>query len=213
MSQPGAVKDEPMEGVEAPPPAVATDGVPDAAPASGAVPGGSAATSAPPAFGGGNSSGQAPPAAMSIGNLNPNPQMAGLGASGPPRMPPGPTPSAPPLGGGMGLPPLPLGGDRAPVMASEPSPLLGQQGPLGGGLQQPATTSAPPGPPQPYRQLKVEDALAYLDKVKMKFDKQPHIYNQVRAAAARAALLARTDAQHIARRHRSLRVPRSSSTS
>ena len=33
-------------------------------------------------------------------------------------------------------------------------------------------------PPQPYRQLKVEDALAYLDQVKMKFEKQPHIYNK-----------------------------------
>ena len=31
---------------------------------------------------------------------------------------------------------------------------------------------------QTYRQLKVEDALAYLDKVRMKFDKQPHIYNR-----------------------------------
>ena len=48
---------------------------------------------------------------------------------------------------------------------------------------------APPGNPAmasggstPYRQLKVEDALAYLDQVKMKFEKQPHIYNKVRAA-------------------------------
>ena len=34
-----------------------------------------------------------------------------------------------------------------------------------------------PAQPQ-YRQLKVEDALAYLDQVKMKFEKQPQIYNQ-----------------------------------
>ena len=32
--------------------------------------------------------------------------------------------------------------------------------------------------PQPYRQLKVEDALAYLNQVKAKYDRQPHIYNQ-----------------------------------
>ena len=29
-----------------------------------------------------------------------------------------------------------------------------------------------------YRQLKVEDALAYLDQVKMKFEDKPEIYNQ-----------------------------------
>ena len=56
-----------------------------------------------------------------------------------------------------------------------------QQGPLPGGLPlggapgmggaaPPANPAAPP--PAPYRQLKVEDALAYLDQVKVKFDKQ-----------------------------------------
>ena len=42
----------------------------------------------------------------------------------------------------------------------------------------PMAPGAPPAQPQPYRQLKVEDALAYLDQVKMKFEKQPHIYNK-----------------------------------
>ena len=45
-----------------------------------------------------------------------------------------------------------------------------------------AVPMAPDGPaaqPQPYRQLKVEDCLAYLDQVKMKFEKQPQIYNKV----------------------------------
>jgi hypothetical protein len=61
------------------------------------------------------------------------------------------------------------------------------QGPLPGG----AVPMAPGGPaaqPQPYRQLKVEDALAYLDQVKMKFEKQPQIYNKV-CACARAPCL------------------------
>ena len=64
-----------------------------------------------------------------------------------------------------------------------------QQGPLPGGM--PMASAPPGGQPQPYRQLKVEDALAYLDQVKMKFEKQPHIYNKVRAACARARLSAR----------------------
>ena len=57
-----------------------------------------------------------------------------------------------------------------------------QQGPIAGNIAPPAPAGIPPpGQPQPYRQLKVEDALAYLDQVKMKFEKQPHIYNKVRA--------------------------------
>lgn len=36
------------------------------------------------------------------------------------------------------------------------------------------------GPPSgpPYQQLKVEDALSYLDKVRNMFGDQPHVYNQ-----------------------------------
>ena len=52
-----------------------------------------------------------------------------------------------------------------------------QQGPLGGAL--PMGPGASPGAqPQPYRQLKVEDALLYLDQVKMEFSDKPHIYNE-----------------------------------
>jgi hypothetical protein len=75
-------------------------------------------------------------------------------------------------------------------MAPEPPLLPPQQGPIPGAVQPPAPGPIQPAgqPQQPYRQLKVEDALAYLDQVKMKFEKQPHIYNKVRA---RAGVLAR----------------------
>ena len=57
-----------------------------------------------------------------------------------------------------------------------------QQGPIPGAPPPPMAPMQNPQqaapPPQPYRQLKVEDALAYLDQVKMKFEKQPHIYNK-----------------------------------
>ena len=68
-------------------------------------------------------------------------------------------------------------------MAPEPPLLPPQQGPIPGAVQPPAPGPIQPAgqPQQPYRQLKVEDALAYLDQVKMKFEKQPHIYNKVRA--------------------------------
>merc|ERR1719482_2401831 len=71
----------------------------------------------------------------------------------------------------------------APMMATEQPLMPPAQGPLGGGLPMgpgaPMGAGATPaGQPQPYRQLKVEDALAYLDQVKMKFEKQPHIYNK-----------------------------------
>jgi paired amphipathic helix protein Sin3a len=32
--------------------------------------------------------------------------------------------------------------------------------------------------PRPARELKVEDALLYLDQVKMEFSDKPHIYNE-----------------------------------
>ena len=41
----------------------------------------------------------------------------------------------------------------------------------------PSFRAESPPPPQPYRQLKVEDALAYLDQVKVAFMRQPHVYN------------------------------------
>jgi len=57
-----------------------------------------------------------------------------------------------------------------------------QQGPLPGPaappMQAPAQAPMAGGAAPPYRQLKVEDALAYLDQVKMKFEDKPEIYNQ-----------------------------------
>ena len=44
--------------------------------------------------------------------------------------------------------------------------------------QAPAQAPMAGGAAPPYRQLKVEDALAYLDQVKMKFEDKPEIYNQ-----------------------------------
>ena len=76
--------------------------------------------------------------------------------------------------------------------------------PLPGG----AVPMAPGGPaaqPQPYRQLKVEDALAYLDQVKSKFEKQPQIYNKVCACVHARCLdrwrVRRTPEPRRARRH------------
>ena len=71
----------------------------------------------------------------------------------------------------------PAGAPPPPVQPEQPL-MPPQQGPIGGNMP---PAPGPPGQPQPYRQLKVEDALAYLDQVKMKFEKQPHIYNKVRA--------------------------------
>jgi hypothetical protein len=138
---------------------------------------GTAAPTPTPAPIGGASAQASQPPGMPIGHLNPAQSIAGLGASAP-RLPAAGAQAAA-LGAGLMLPTGPAMAERPPVMASsEPSPLSGQQlGPLAGGL--PAAGAQPAGPSQPYRQLKVEDALAYLDKVKMKFDKQPHIYNQV----------------------------------
>ena len=72
------------------------------------------------------------------------------------------------------------------MMQTEQQPMMPpQQGPIPGAPPPPMAPMQNPQqaapPPQPYRQLKVEDALAYLDQVKMKFEKQPHIYNKVRA--------------------------------
>ena len=73
-------------------------------------------------------------------------------------------------------------------VALQPSPsgeiswVKGQQGPLPGPaappMQAPAQAPMAGGAAPPYRQLKVEDALAYLDQVKMTFEDKPEIYNQ-----------------------------------
>ena len=98
------------------------------------------------------------------------------GRQGPPGGP-GPMPG-PPNPGVMGGQQPDRGGVSMPGAPIKYEP----QGPLPGG----AVPMAPGGPaaqPQPYRQLKVEDALAYLDQVKSKFEKQPQIYNKVCACA------------------------------
>ena len=86
---------------------------------------------------------------------------------------------------------MPPANERAPMMPAEAPMMAPQQGPLGGSMPAPPGAALPPQP-QPYRQLKVEDALAYLDQVKMKFEKQPHIYNKVRESwMAQGALRSR----------------------
>ena len=139
-------------------------------------------------IGGAPAQGAPPGPATHQAGQNPLQAIAGLNASAA-RLPAAGTPSA--LGGGLMLQPPSMAQERPPVLASEPSPLLTQQqGPLAGNLPAGPPGAPPPGPSQPYRQLKVEDALAYLDKVKMKFDKQPHIYNQVRSCGLLARCLA-----------------------
>ena len=96
---------------------------------------------------------------------------------------------------------MPPAANPPSLMAPEQPLLPPQQGslPMGG-----AALGAPPaGQPQPYRQLKVEDALAYLDQVKMKFEKDPRIYNKVRGAAD-----ARAPCGAIGRTHRGPAAPR-----
>ena len=60
--------------------------------------------------------------------------------------------------------------------------LPAQPAALPGAVAAPVAPAAMPAAgaaaPAPYRQLKVEDALAYLDQVKMKFEDKPEIYNQ-----------------------------------
>merc|ERR1719424_1297639 len=62
-----------------------------------------------------------------------------------------------------------------PMMQPQQGPLPGTAAPP---MQAPAQAPMAGGAAPPYRQLKVEDALAYLDQVKMKFEDKPEIYNQ-----------------------------------
>jgi hypothetical protein len=103
------------------------------------------------------------------------------GRQGPPGGP-GPMPGAPNPGVMGGQQP-----DRGGVSMPDAPIKYEPQGPLPGG-NVPMAPGGPAAQPQPYRQLKVEDALAYLDQVKMKFEKQPQIYNKV-CACARAPCL------------------------
>lgn len=127
--------------------------MPQMAPAQGAPPGPAGAPPGP--------TGGAAPAQMPMGQVGSAPGMPPV--QQPSRLPP---PNQQPA-----IPP-----DRAAMMPAEQPLIPPQQGPLAAGN---LPMGPNPGQPQPYRQLKVEDALAYLDQVKMKFEKQPHIYNKV----------------------------------
>jgi hypothetical protein len=88
------------------------------------------------------------------------------------------------MSGGSGMmPPHPGIGITAldhhqPIMAQSGLPA---QGPPPGGLPRLGANAPPAGVmPSPYRERTVDDALAYLNQIKMKFEKQPHIHNQVR---------------------------------
>ena len=116
---------------------------------------------------------------MPMGQVPPAPTMAPM--QQPPRIaPPGmPQPTSivpPPIGAAQPGP----SGAPAPMLQPEQPMIPPPQGAMGSAPppMAPMAPGAPPAQPQPYRQLKVEDALAYLDQVKMKFEKQPHIYNK-----------------------------------
>ena len=167
-TEPAITSDKPAESAAPPNPAMAGGSVPILPPLSSSAP--HAGISAP--------QGDSRPT-MPMGQLPPTsgmPPMQQPGRQGPPGGP-GPMPG-PPNPGVMGGQQPDRGGVSMPGAPIKYEP----QGPLPGG----AVPMAPGGPaaqPQPYRQLKVEDALAYLDQVKSKFEKQPQIYNKVCACA------------------------------
>eukprot|EP00047_Mylnosiga_fluctuans_P012588 m.27016 g.27016 ORF g.27016 m.27016 type:complete len:1120 (+) comp4360_c0_seq1:36-3395(+) len=105
-----------------------------------------------------------------------------------------PVPFAPVLQPAVVPPPAPAPQMAEPVVAAPPQPLA-EPVPAAAAppsITVPATTMtqlAPAvtaatvagngTPPQaPYQRLKVEDALSYLDQVKLQFGNQPHVYNQ-----------------------------------
>mmetsp|Transcript_17446 Transcript_17446/g.24523 ORF Transcript_17446/g.24523 Transcript_17446/m.24523 type:complete len:1501 (+) Transcript_17446:228-4730(+) len=101
--------------------------------------------------------------------------------SGPSAMPPSASANRPPHPpqqkptAGAPAPPNNPGAPRQPFArpGPGPSPKIGPQGPAG--------ASAPPAPPPPggiMRELRVEDALLYLDDVKREFGDRPRIYNE-----------------------------------
>eukprot|EP00127_Corallochytrium_limacisporum_P001852 Clim_evm7s88 gene=Clim_evmTU7s88 len=104
---------------------------------------------------------------------------------------PPPPPAGPPQDHPQGPPPPqhpppPPQGGPSPKGQSQPStgPPSGAP-PMNAAPAPPGPNGAPPGPPAAQGQgkgavqrLKVEDALGYLDRVKMQFENQPHVYNQ-----------------------------------
>ena len=162
------MSDKPAESAAPPNPAMAGGSAPILPPLSSSAP--HAGISAPQ----GDSR---PP--MPMGQLPPTsgmPPMQQPGRQGPPGGP-GPMPGAPNPGVMGGQQP-----DRGGVSMPDAPIKYEPQGPLPGGTV-PMAPGGQAAQPQPYRQLKVEDALAYLDQVKMKFEKQPQIYNKVCACA------------------------------
>ena len=145
----------------------------------------------------------APPAQMPMNPVGSAPGMPPV--QQPPRPQPlGGAPPPPVVPPGVSMPPANNAGP--PMMATEQPLMPPQQGPLGGGGV-PPMGGPPAGGAQPYRQLKVEDALAYLDQVKMKFEKQPHIYNKVRAKSAAGLRLIRPAPRGDARASRAPNPP------
>ena len=114
--------------------------------------------------------------AMAMGMMNAPQPIATSQAPGLP--PPARVPPVAPMAPVAPMPPAPMA-PAPPLTSQEMMPQIA------GAI----VVAAPPGPPappggaaannQPFRQLKVEDALAYLDQVKMKFERKPQIYNQV----------------------------------
>ena len=114
--------------------------------------------------------------AMAMGMMNAPQPIATSQAPGLP--PPARVPPVAPMAPVAPMPPAPMA-PAPPLTSQEMMPQIA------GAI----VVAAPPGPPappgaaannQPFRQLKVEDALAYLVQVKMKFERKPQIYNQVR---------------------------------
>jgi len=172
----GEVETERAEILGDQPPQTAPEALPDTleAPQGGEI--ANAAAASPLGSPGMNAIPQPPlpvAATLAVGQMPSAPPISAL--SGQSRLPA--ATGTPPVLNSSLIPPSSLPQSVGPgLMSTEPPLMAPQQGPLPGGM--PMSTGGPPGSLPPYRQLKVEDALAYLDQVKMKFEKQPHIYNQ-----------------------------------
>ena len=141
---------------------------------------------------------------MAMGMMNAPQPIATSQAPGLP--PPARVPPVAPMAPVAPMPPAPMA-PAPPLTSQEMMPQIA-------GAIVVAAPPGPPGPPggaaannQPFRQLKVEDALAYLDQVKMKFEKQPHIYNKVRAKSAAGLRLIRPAPRGDARASRAPNLP------
>ena len=75
-------------------------------------------------------------------------------------------------------PPQPHVQQPPPSQQQPPRPYHPSQGPLGPATAAAANPPTPQGPPGGMRELRVEDALIYLDDVKREFGDRPRIYNE-----------------------------------